>query len=147
MLGRHIIVELHGVDPRLLDDLDRLREILIKAAIKAGASIIGEIFHKFSPHGVTGVIAVKESHISIHTWPEFGYAALDIFTCRGIDPRKALDIILEYLRPRYYVAMTVIRGEPHMEVLENDVSEASKAIIRTSAIPALKSGGAGDSIR
>ena len=78
MLGRHIIVELHGVDPCLLDDLDRLREILIKAAVKAGASIIGEIFHKFSPHGVTGVIAVKESHISIHTWPEFGYAALDL---------------------------------------------------------------------
>ncbi|MHA1617412.1 MAG: adenosylmethionine decarboxylase [Candidatus Njordarchaeales archaeon] len=145
MLGRHIIVELHGVDPKLLDDLDRLREILMEAAIKAGATIIGEVFHKFSPHGVTGVIAVKESHISIHTWPEFGYAALDIFTCRGIDPQKALDIILEYLKPRYYVAMTVVRGEPYKEDV-SDASESHQTIIRPSPLPTLPGGGSGDSL-
>lgn len=127
MLGKHLIVELHGVSPELLNDLECLRKILLDAAIKAGATIIGDVFHKFSPHGVTGVIAVKESHISIHTWPEFGYAALDIFTCRNIDPVKALEIIIEEMKPKYHIVMNVSRGEPYVEEFDNEESEVSKS--------------------
>lgn len=126
MLGKHIIVELHGVESRLLNDPTFLRKVLIDAAIKAGATVIGDIFHKFSPYGVTGVVAVKESHISIHTWPEFGYAALDVFTCRNIDPMVALKIILEELKPEYHIIVQMSRGDPYVEDLGDGNEEISK---------------------
>ncbi len=136
MLGHHIIIELHGVSPELLDDLEFLRKTLIKAAERAGATIIGDIFHKFSPHGVTGIVAIKESHISIHTWPEFGYAALDVFTCRGIDPNIALEYIIEKLKPRYFVPVVLTRGEPFTEDLggDNESSATSQTDIRITAV-------------
>ena len=118
MLGVHIIVELHGVDSELLDDEKRLEEILTRAAIESGSTIIGKVFHKFSPHGVTGIIGIKESHISIHTWPEFGYAALDIFTCRAIDPNEILKIVIREFKPKYYTSMILSRGEPYVENID-----------------------------
>lgn len=80
-LGRHLILELRGCNPRLLDDLAHIRQTLLEAANLAGVTVIGEVFHKFQPVGVTGVVAIAESHLCIHTWPEYGYAAVDIFTC------------------------------------------------------------------
>lgn len=150
MLGKHIIVELHGVDPKILDDQEFLKKVLLEAAIKAGATVIGNIFHKFSPHGVTGVIAVKESHISIHTWPEFGYAALDVFTCRNIDPLVALDVILERLKPKHYMVMQLSRGDPYTEEIgnEGEVSEpASKIPVRVTVISGDKDKDIRDTIR
>jgi len=144
-LGKHIIVELHGVDPEILNDEDKLREILIEAAITAGATVIGDVFHKFSPHGVTGVVVVKESHISIHTWPEFGYAALDIFTCRGIDPNKALEVIVELLKPKYHVFMTITRGEPYREVSEFEFA-STENVTRVASFQAVTDGGTRNSL-
>ncbi len=118
MLGIHIIVELHGVNRDLLDDEKRLEEILVKAIEEAGGTVIGKVFHKFSPHGVTGIIGIKESHVSIHTWPEFGYAALDIFTCRGIDPNELLRTIVEEFKPEFYTSMILSRGEPYVEDID-----------------------------
>jgi len=118
MLGVHIILELHGVDSNLLNDAKRLEEILVNAAIESGSTIIGKVFHKFSPHGVTGIIGIKESHISIHTWPEFGYAALDVFTCRGIDPNEIVRIIVEAFKPKFYTTMVLSRGEPYVEDMD-----------------------------
>ncbi|MEX2689255.1 MAG: adenosylmethionine decarboxylase [Candidatus Njordarchaeum guaymaensis] len=139
MLGKHLIIELHGVDSELLNDIERLKKILIESAITAGATIIGQVFHKFSPHGVTGIIAVKESHLSIHTWPEFNYAALDIFTCRGIDPNIALEVIIEKMKPKYYFTMNIQRGEPYTEEVVYDESEApNKDIIEHSIVPAIE---------
>ena len=80
-LGRHVLLELRTCNPELLDDLEFLKKVLLEAAVKTGATVIGEIFHQFSPQGVTGVVAIAESHLCIHTWPEFGYAGVDIFTC------------------------------------------------------------------
>jgi S-adenosylmethionine decarboxylase len=80
-LGLHLLIELSDCDPAALDDLERIRVGLVAACRNAGATIVGEIFHRFSPHGVTGVVAIAESHASIHTWPERGYAAVDVFTC------------------------------------------------------------------
>ncbi len=118
MLGIHIIVELHGVNSKLLNDKEKLRDILIRAAEVSGSTVIGDVFHQFSPHGVTGIIGIKESHISIHTWPEFGYAALDIFTCRGIDPNVILDFIVKEFQPEYYTTMIMSRGEPYVEDID-----------------------------
>jgi S-adenosylmethionine decarboxylase len=98
-LGTHLLLELEGCSPELLDDLDYIRDSMVSAASETGATIVGETFHKFSPTGVTGVVAIAESHLCIHTWPERRYAAADIFTCGvGFDPNKAAQLIIEKLR-------------------------------------------------
>lgn len=96
-LGRHLILEIWDIDPKVLDDLQKLREILIEAAHRAQATILKDLFYRFSPHGVSGVVLVAESHLFIHTWPEYGYAAVDIFTCGQMDLSKAAQFILENL--------------------------------------------------
>ncbi len=87
-LGRHLIVEVFEADPRLLDDVKGLENLLLAAAHAAKATVIQSVFHHFSPHGVSGVVVIAESHLTIHTWPEYGYAAIDIFTC---GPKMDLD--------------------------------------------------------
>ena len=86
-LGIHLILELQECRPDLLDDLDYVQQTLLEAAESTGATIIGNTFHKFSPQGVTGVVAIAESHVCIHTWPEYGYAAADhLHVRRRIQP-------------------------------------------------------------
>ena len=95
-LGTHLLLDLKDCRPELLDDIDFIKEAMTGAAIEAGASIVGENFHKFNPLGVTGIVAIAESHLCIHTWPEYGYAAVDIFTCGdGFRPRKAAELLIE----------------------------------------------------
>ena len=97
-LGRHLLLELRDCNRDKLNDLDLLRQTMLGAAEETGATVIGEIFHQFSPQGVTGVVAIAESHLCIHTWPEFGYAAVDIFTCgEGFEPNDAARLIVERL--------------------------------------------------
>jgi S-adenosylmethionine decarboxylase len=91
-LGKHLIAELWVADPEPLDDPERIREALIAASECGNLSVVEVSTHRFSPHGVTAVVLLAESHMSIHTWPEYGYAAVDIFTCAG-QPRKALQEI------------------------------------------------------
>ncbi len=91
-LGRHVLVEMYDCDPVILDDLEKIRQEMLEAAVVAGSTIVGQCFHRFSPQGVSGVVVIAESHFSIHTWPEYGYAAVDLFTCgQKVDPWKALD--------------------------------------------------------
>lgn len=92
--GKHVIVDLHGCDQRILDDLEILRNTLREAVRLSGATIITDVFHRFSPQGVTGVIVLAESHASLHTWPEHAYAAIDIFTC---GERMMTDLAVDYL--------------------------------------------------
>lgn len=85
-LGRQILVEFYDCAP-VLNDEPCIRTILLEGVRRSGATIVSETFHTFSPHGVSGVIVIAESHVAIHTWPEYGYAAVDIFTCgETIDP-------------------------------------------------------------
>ena len=94
-LGRHLLIELHDCDREALNNLDLIREVMVKAAIDCGAVVLGESFHRFSPQGVSGVVVIAESHICLHTWPEYGYAAADIFTCGStVQPEKAAEIIV-----------------------------------------------------
>ncbi len=95
-LGRHILVEMYDCDPDVLNNLETVRTEMMEAAIAAGATIVGEVFHRFSPQGVSGAVVIAESHISIHTWPEYGYAALDLFTCGdNVAPWKAFGYLSE----------------------------------------------------
>ena len=80
-LGTHIVCELSGCDPASLSDVDGVREHLTQAARESKATIMEVAFHRFYPQGVSGVVVLAESHISIHTWPETGYAAMDFYTC------------------------------------------------------------------
>lgn len=110
-LGTQLVLELRNCNPRLLNDLPYIRNALLEAAEKTGATIIGQSFHQFSPQGVTGVVAIAESHLCIHTWPEFCYAAVDIFTCgEGFQPRKAAEMVVESLESADHSIMEIERG-------------------------------------
>ncbi|MBI2172249.1 MAG: adenosylmethionine decarboxylase [Chloroflexi bacterium] len=94
-LGIHVILELRECNPALLNDYAFVRSTMIDAANSLGATIIGESFHRFQPIGITGVVAIAESHLSIHTWPEYRYAAADIFTCgTSVSPREAANLLI-----------------------------------------------------
>ena len=80
-LARHTLLELHGCDSALLNAPDDLKQLLLEAVRRGQGTIVTEVFHTFSPHGVSGVVVIAESHVAIHTWPEHGYAAVDIFSC------------------------------------------------------------------
>jgi len=78
------LVELRDCDPEILKDLSRVKEAMVSAAKEAKATIIDVSFHEFNPFGISGMVVIAESHLSIHTWPEYGYAAVDIFTCGDV---------------------------------------------------------------
>ncbi len=113
-LGTHLLVELRDCNSQYLDDLSYIRESLLDAAKEVGATVLSDTFHDFEPQGVTGIVAIAESHLSIHTWPEFGYAALDIFTCSGFDPKGAAASVIGRLESRDSEIMEVPRGRLHV---------------------------------
>lgn len=80
-LGHHILLDLWGVSEHLLDDPEALEEALAAAAAAGGAHVVERRMHRFAPHGVSGVLILAESHLAIHTWPESGFAGVDVFTC------------------------------------------------------------------
>jgi S-adenosylmethionine decarboxylase len=89
-LGKHLLLELKDCNPKTLTNLEFVQETLKNAALEAKATIVEVAFHEFSPFGISGMVVIAESHLAIHTWPEYGYAAVDVFTCGDlIDPRVA----------------------------------------------------------
>lgn len=93
-LGQHLLVELRKCCPKTLLDIGSIRSNMEVAAELMGATIVKSVFHHFSPWGVSGVVVIQESHLAIHTWPEFGYAALDVFTCgTQIEPEHGIDFL------------------------------------------------------
>jgi S-adenosylmethionine decarboxylase len=110
-LGRHLLLELKNCNKEVLDDLDFLKGCLDEAAVCCNATVVGESFYHFSPHGVSGVVNIAESHISIHTWPEYGYAAVDVFTCGdSVEPEKAAKLIIEKVEAENYSVIELRRG-------------------------------------
>ena len=99
MVGKHCILELYDCDATKLDDEAFLRTTITTAAKRAGATLLNLITHRFEPQGVTGLALLAESHISIHTWPESGYAAVDVFTCGDHTmPEKACAVLRDELQ-------------------------------------------------
>ena len=110
-LGRHLLVELYDCDREALNDLDLIRDVMVKAAIDCGAVVLGNSFHHFNPQGVSGVVVIAESHISIHTWPEYGYAAADVFTCgTSVKPEKAAEVLIDRLGSKNHSIQEIPRG-------------------------------------
>ncbi|HSG31271.1 MAG TPA: adenosylmethionine decarboxylase [Thermodesulfobacteriota bacterium] len=111
-LGQHYLIELYECDPHILDDLDAVKEIMLSAAKKSGATILKDFLHKFSPQGVSGVVIIAESHLAIHTWPENNYAGVDFFTCGAkVDPLVAYAYIKEKLHSRHSNYTILERGK------------------------------------
>ena len=108
--GTHIIVDFWGLDKEELKDEKVLEEGMTHAAIQAGATILYSYLHPFPGGGVSGVLVLAESHISVHTWPERDYAAFDIFMCGDADPRKALEVLKEFFVPERVVVGSLKRG-------------------------------------
>ena len=95
-LGTHLLIELRDCNPEILKSLEEVRKILVSAAKEAKATIINNSFHEFNPFGISGVVVIAESHLTIHTWPEYGYAAVDIFTCGDIiKPERAVSYLVK----------------------------------------------------
>lgn len=110
-LGIHLLIEMQDCSPISLDDIDHVRNAMLTAARETGVTVLGDKFHKFSPQGVTGVIAIAESHLTIHTWPEYKYAAADIFTCgSSFDPHVAAAVLIRELACKKPQITEVMRG-------------------------------------
>lgn len=110
-LGKHLIVELYGCSSELLNNLVQVEKILIEAVELSNATIVQPVFHHFSPHGISGVVVIAESHFSIHTWPEYGYCALDIFTCgEQIDADASLRYLKKQFQASNMSVMEIKRG-------------------------------------
>ncbi|AKT41562.1 polyamine aminopropyltransferase [Chondromyces crocatus] len=111
VLGRNIVAELFGCPAELLNDVSLIETRMLEAAEAAHATVISSTFHHFSPFGVSGVVVIQESHLAIHTWPEYGYAALDIFTCgREVDPWVCYQHLLTALNAERGSAIEQGRG-------------------------------------
>lgn len=95
-LGTHLLIDLRECNPEILKSLDKVRNALVSAAKEAKATIVDISFHEFNPFGISGVVVIAESHLTIHTWPEYNYAAVDIFTCgEVIKPEVAASYLIK----------------------------------------------------
>lgn len=100
-LGRHVLAELYNCDSNVLNNVELIEKFMVEAAVECGATVVEKNFHMFSPYGVSGVVIISESHLAIHTWPEYGYAAVDLFTCG--DSCNPL-VAYEYLKEKFHAA-------------------------------------------
>ncbi|MBI1192998.1 MAG: polyamine aminopropyltransferase [Bacteroidetes bacterium] len=111
-LGRHILVEYFDCRNELLNDVPYIEQSMVAAARKADATVINSTFHHFSPFGVSGVVVIQESHLAIHTWPEYGYAAVDLFTCGDtVDPWIAYNELKRLLEAGSGSSIEMLRGQ------------------------------------
>lgn len=113
-LGNHILVEFMNCDPHIMNDVATIERDMVDAARKAGATVINSTFHHFSPYGVSGVVVIQESHLAIHTWPEYGYAAVDLFTCGEMDAWISFDYLKECFKSKSYSALEMKRGSVNL---------------------------------
>lgn len=110
-LGRQILVEYYDCNESLINDVEFIEQSLLEATTESGATIISHNFHKFSPYGISGVVVIAESHVTIHTWPEYNYAAVDIFTCGdSIDPWIIQEKLKELFQSGNVSSMEMKRG-------------------------------------
>jgi len=110
-LGRHVLAEFYGCPKEILGNLEQIKQHMTQAALEAGAEVKETIFHQFSPQGVSGVVVISESHLAIHSWPEYGYAAVDVFTCgQAVNPWESCNYLKEALSAQNMSAREIKRG-------------------------------------
>lgn len=110
VLNRHVLYDIWVDDHAVLATVEPIQTLLCKAAEAGGATILHAHFHQFDPHGVTGFLLLAESHLSIHTWVDEGFAAIDIFTCGPMNTDKVLEVIRDGLKPKHASVRRIVRG-------------------------------------
>lgn len=111
VLGRHVLTEIYGCNVATLNNVQEVERLMVAAALAAGAEVINSVFHQFSPQGVSGVVVISESHLAIHTWPELGYAAVDVFTCSdNVNPWDICHCLANKFQAKQISAQEVKRG-------------------------------------
>ena len=109
-LGRHLLAEFYDCESLALNDPGQIDRLMNEAARLSGATVVQSVFHAFSPHGVSGVVVVEESHLAVHTWPEYRYAAVDYFSCGEVDCDAAVRYLAEHLAAARVETKEVPRG-------------------------------------
>jgi S-adenosylmethionine decarboxylase len=109
-MGRHVIAELWECEFDKLNDVNFIERTFVDAALKTGAEVREVAFHKFAPQGVSGVVIISESHLTIHSFPEHGYASIDVYTCGDLDPTIAAEYIADALGSKTRETMELPRG-------------------------------------
>lgn len=110
-LGRHLLIELFECDMRVLGDLEKVKAVMLEAARRAHATIVDVVFHQFNPHGISGVVVIAESHLTIHTWPEYCFAAIDVFTCgETLEPEIAAEYLVKEFGAKRHILEERLRG-------------------------------------
>jgi S-adenosylmethionine decarboxylase proenzyme len=131
-LGRHLLVEFYSCNKEIINNIETVERSMKEAAVKAGSTIVDAVFRRFDPHGISGVVVIAESHLAIHTWPEYGYAAVDLFTCgENVDPWAAHDHLAQVFKAGDSKCKEVPRGE--LSVLGKDARH--KPTGSTGAMP------------
>ncbi len=115
-IGRHLLLEMWDCNREILNDGEKITQLMSDAANDAGATVVKSIYHEFNPPGITAVAILSESHISVHTWPIEGYVAVDIFTCGTVaDPQLAIKGLLEVFEPKEHTSVEIKRGSPYIK--------------------------------
>jgi S-adenosylmethionine decarboxylase len=115
--GRHVAVDTWGADFELLTNAEWLQAQMVEAAEACGATVLSVQSKQFEPQGATVLVLLSESHLSIHTYPEKGFAALDCYTCgETVDPQVAIDAMIAVLKPDRVYAKKLIRGVGELQV-------------------------------
>jgi S-adenosylmethionine decarboxylase proenzyme len=109
-LGHHLLLELYDCDNVILDDVGTIQEVIQAAADAIQANTVNATFHRYQPQGVSGVLLLAESHLSVHTWPERAYAAVDAYTCGDIDPCAAIPLLRNSLNAKAATVTRILRG-------------------------------------
>lgn len=134
-VGTHLVVDAWQSPGDLLNDPERIRRALIDAISAGGATLIDLCVHQFSPHGVTATATLAESHIAIHTWPEYGYFAADLFFCGAGNPERAMQILQTALEAKKIIMREIPRGfEPVMDLQEPFYTEHKTRTVETGAL-------------
>lgn len=125
-LGRHILVEFYDSSTTVLNDVSLIEESMVQAAKEADSTVVNSTFHHFSPFGVSGVVVIEESHLAIHTWPEYGFASMDIFTCgEAVDPWSAFNYLKRAFQSEHASSMEMLRGQLNLLEKKEDFDLSS----------------------
>ncbi len=123
--GRHVAVDAWGVDFDLLNNAEALQTHLVDAAEACGATVLSVQSKQFEPQGATVLVLLSESHLSIHTYPEKGFAAIDCYTCgETVDPELAVVHLINVLKPKTLYAKKLIRGVGELKIVESEANQA-----------------------
>ncbi|MCE3234904.1 MAG: S-adenosylmethionine decarboxylase related [Vampirovibrio sp.] len=137
VLGQHLLVEFYNCNPDVLDDVAGIEKHMNDAARACGATIVQSSFHRFEPWGVSGVVVISESHLAIHTWPEYGYASVDLYTCGDeIQPDAAYEHLKQVLQAELSETQLLKRG--NLDLIKARL-EKRMAVPQGAAMPTVPS--------